>query len=56
MMDWQRFLKEESGANLVEYALLLVFIAVAAVTVLQLLSQNIQSTFQTAAEAIGGAS
>jgi len=50
------FLIDESGANLVEYALLLTFIALVTVTILNTLGANVQTTFTTASDGFAGAS
>jgi len=47
--------KQETGASIVEYALLLVLIAVAVVGVLQVLSDETSQTFSRSASAISEA-
>jgi pilus assembly protein Flp/PilA len=41
----KRFVKEEEGQDLVEYALLLVFLALAAITALPALGQAVSNVF-----------
>ena len=41
----QRFMKEETGQDLVEYALLLVFLALAAIAVLPSLGNAVNNVF-----------
>ena len=43
----KRFIKEESGATMVEYAILVALIAVAVILTVTTLGQKIDSTFQT---------
>ena len=40
-----RFLADESGASMLEYGLLMLFIAVAAITAAQLLGSQLQQAF-----------
>lgn len=51
----RKFFKDEAGANMVEYALLLALISVVAIAILQTLGSNVQTTFQSASDAIQGA-
>ena len=44
----ERFFKEEGGQDLVEYALLLVFLALAAVAVLPFVGQAVNNVFSAA--------
>ena len=44
-----KFLKEEAGQDLVEYALLLVFLALAAITLLPTLSNAVNNVFSQTA-------
>lgn len=46
------FLKDETGQDLVEYALLLVFLALAAVAVLPILGQAVNNVFSTSASSL----
>lgn len=48
----RKFFKDEAGANMVEYALLLALISVVAIAILQTLGSNVQTTFQSASDAI----
>jgi len=41
----QRFLRDEEGQDLVEYALLLVFLALAAITILPTLGSSVNKVF-----------
>ena len=41
----KKFVKEEEGQDLVEYALLLVFLALAAITALPVLGQAVSNVF-----------
>jgi pilus assembly protein Flp/PilA len=43
----QRFIREEAGQDLIEYALLAAIIAIGAVVAMGYLSTQINSTFQT---------
>jgi Flp pilus assembly pilin Flp len=53
MMDSvKRFLREEEGQDLVEYALLLVFLALAAITVLPTLGQAVNNVFSQSASTL----
>ncbi len=45
----RRFLTDEEGASLVEYGLLVVLIALAAITAITLLGTNISTVFTNAA-------
>jgi pilus assembly protein Flp/PilA len=46
------FLKDESGQDLVEYALLLVFIALAAIAVLPVLGKAVNNVFSQSASTL----
>ena len=52
----QRFLKDEQGQDLVEYALLLVFLALAAITVLPTLGKAVNNVFSQSASSLTTAS
>jgi Flp pilus assembly pilin Flp len=53
MMDLvRRFLREQEGQDLVEYALLLVFLALAAITILPTLGQAVNNVFSQSASAL----
>lgn len=43
----KRFVKDESGATMVEYAILVALIAVAVIVTVQILGTKIDATFQT---------
>jgi len=49
---FRRFVKEEQGQDLVEYALLLVFIALAAIAVLPTLGQAVNNVFSSSASTL----
>lgn len=56
MKQWlQKFYRDETGASAVEYGLLVALIAVVIIGAVTLLGQNISNTFNSAANAIGGA-
>lgn len=48
----KRFIKEESGATMVEYAILVALIAVAVIVTVSLLGTKINQTFQKAVNAM----
>ncbi len=48
----QRFIREEEGQDLIEYALLAAIIAIGAVVAMRTLSTQINSTFQTTASTL----
>jgi pilus assembly protein Flp/PilA len=48
------FIKDEEGASLIEYALLVALIAVAAIAAMQLLGERASSTLQNAADQMPG--
>jgi pilus assembly protein Flp/PilA len=50
----KNFFKDDSGASAVEYGLLVALIAVAIIGAVSALGTNLSSTFQTAADTIGG--
>ena len=50
---WQKFWADDTGASAVEYGLLVALIAVVIIGAVTLLGQNIQGTFNQAANAIG---
>jgi Flp pilus assembly pilin Flp len=50
------FLQDEQGQDLVEYALLLVFLALAAITVLPTLGQAVNNVFSQSASSLTTAS
>ena len=49
-----QFLKDEQGQDLVEYALLLVFIALAAIAVLPTLGSAVNNVFSQTSSTLGG--
>ena len=49
---FEQFLKEESGQDLVEYALLLVFLALAAIAVLPILGKAVNNVFSASASSL----
>ncbi len=48
----KRFIREEEGQDLVEYALLLVFLALAAIAVLPTLGSAVNSVFSASASTL----
>jgi pilus assembly protein Flp/PilA len=50
-----QFIKDEEGASMVEYALLLALIAVVAITILTTMGSNVSSIFQTISDKLAGA-
>jgi pilus assembly protein Flp/PilA len=52
----KNFFKDESGASAVEYGLLVALIAVVIIAAVTSLGTNLQGTFNTAADAVSGAS
>jgi pilus assembly protein Flp/PilA len=50
--DFMAMLRDEKGASLVEYALLVALIAVVAIVVVKLLGQNASSVLSSAATSI----
>ncbi|MEI9903691.1 MAG: Flp family type IVb pilin [Asticcacaulis sp.] len=47
-----KFAADESGATAIEYGLIAALIAVALITVLQLVSKNLNTTFNSVADAL----
>jgi len=52
IMQW--FKEQEEGQTLVEYALILVLIAIVVILVLTALGTNVQGIFQTISDTLGG--
>jgi pilus assembly protein Flp/PilA len=50
------FFKDEEGATMVEYALMLALIAIVCITAVKLIGTNANATFGSAATAVGNAS
>ena len=50
------FFKDEEGATMVEYALMLALIAIICIGAVQLIGQNADATFSEAATQLGSAS
>jgi len=50
-----RFWEEEDGQDLVEYSLLMAFIALAAIAILSAASKNITTLWQDVSDALGDA-
>jgi Flp pilus assembly pilin Flp len=50
----KKFISDEEGQDLVEYALLLVFIALAAITVLPTLGKAVNNVFSQSASTLTG--
>ena len=55
MIKFVRFVKDESGATAIEYGLIAALIAVAAITAMQGLGNELQTTFNTTSSAMQGA-
>jgi pilus assembly protein Flp/PilA len=51
----KNFFKDEAGATAVEYGLMVALIAVVIIGAVQLLGQNLQTTFNTVADEVGTA-
>ena len=51
-----KFIRDEDGQDLVEYALLLVFLALAAITVLPTLGKAVNNVFSQSASSLTSAS
>ena len=55
LRSWVRsMIRDEKGATMVEYALMVALIAVIALVAVKVLGTNASSTFNTAAASIGG--
>jgi pilus assembly protein Flp/PilA len=54
MEKMRNFFKDESGASMVEYGLLVALIAVVCITVVGTLGTNLQTKFQAAGTGVGG--
>lgn len=52
--DYLRFKGNERGASMVEYALLVVLIAIIAIAAIRLAGDQVASTFDTIASSLGG--
>ena len=52
----RKFVRDEQGATMVEYALLVALIAVVVIGAVSLLGTNASTKLNTAAQSIGGAS
>jgi pilus assembly protein Flp/PilA len=52
----RKFFKDESGANLVEYALLVALVAVACIVTINALTGGIQTSFSSATTELNSAS
>ncbi|MGH8874730.1 MAG: Flp family type IVb pilin [Acidimicrobiia bacterium] len=50
------WLSQEKGASMVEYALLVVLIAIIAIVAISLAGEQVSGAFQTIADSLGGAS
>ena len=51
----KKFMKDEEGQDLVEYALLLVFLALAAIAILPVLGSSVNRVFSQSNSALTGA-
>jgi len=56
MTFFKNLVRDEQGATAIEYGLIAALIAVAAITAMTTLGENLTSTFDTVANEMGGAS
>lgn len=54
MRHFRQILRHQRGATAIEYALVASLIAVAAITAMQSLGQNVNNTFQTVNRSVAG--
>jgi Flp pilus assembly pilin Flp len=54
MMKLKRWIQGESGASMVEYALLVVLIAIIAIVAIQIAGENVSKVFSTVGASLGG--
>lgn len=54
MKSLKKFLNDESGQDLVEYALLLVFLSLAAISILPVLGSSVNAIFSRSSSALNG--
>lgn len=52
MVTLKKFVRDESGATAIEYGLIAALIAVAAITAMQSLGNNLSSTFTTVSNSL----
>ena len=50
-----RFVRDEEGATMVEYGLMVALIAIVVIVAVALIGTNLNTTFSTVAESVGGA-
>ncbi len=55
MSTLRRLLKDESGATAIEYGLIAALVSVAIIAILGTLGTNLNTTFETVANQLGGA-
>jgi len=55
MQDLKARMRDEEGQTVVEYALILVLISVAAIVIMGLVGTSVNDVFDTANDALGGA-
>ncbi|HUE70042.1 MAG TPA: Flp family type IVb pilin [Pirellulaceae bacterium] len=55
MKSMMKFLRQEEGATMVEYGLMVALIAVVCIAAVTLIGGNLNTVFNTIATAIGGA-
>lgn len=55
MKIFQDLLKDESGATAIEYGLIAALVSVAIITILGTLGDNLNATFTSVSEGLGGA-
>ena len=54
MSSFRRFVKEDSGATAIEYGLIAALVSVAIIGILSTLGDNLELTFQSVADQLGG--
>jgi pilus assembly protein Flp/PilA len=54
MSSFRRFVKDDSGATAIEYGLIAALVSVAIIAVLSTLGDNLNTTFQSVADQLGG--
>jgi pilus assembly protein Flp/PilA len=55
MKSLKHLLKDESGATAIEYGLIAALVSVAIITILTTLGDNLETTFTTVSDSLGGA-
>jgi pilus assembly protein Flp/PilA len=54
MSSFRRFVKDDSGATAIEYGLIAALVSVAIIGILSTLGDNLELTFQSVADQLGG--